>query len=174
MNQKKIIVIVGNSGSGKTTISQDIAKQCDFACLSEDQFVFDMNPGSLIERKARKQDREIGMQNLLSVLQNYLKNNKSVIIEGAFVDPPIYLQDLAKIAEKNNYIFIPIMLLVERKVSVKRKKKKPNGYIVPERIDAYLRQSADKLEYQKICSVIDTSKAKYNNVVLKIKELIGT
>ena len=168
---KKIIFIVGNSGAGKTTYAEELAKKYDFALLGEDNFVFKMNPGSMVKRVSRGNDRKIGMKNLNSVLENYIIEGISIVIEGAFVDGPLYLDDFLKIARKNNYDFCPIMLVVDRRKSIRRKKKK--GYVVPEVIDRRLREAALKLEYPEKCYVFDTGKQSLKKGLKEIEKIAG-
>ena len=165
-----MIFIVGNSGAGKSTLAEWLAKENDFALLGEDDFVFKMNPGSMVERVARSKDRKIGMKNMMSVLANYLDNGNNVVIEGAFVDGPVYLDDFAKIAKKYGYEFCPIMLIVSRKKSIRRKKKK--GYVVPEKIDQKLRKAAEDLGYTDKCIALDTGKYSLKRTKVELADLI--
>lgn len=85
MNKHKLILIVGSSGAGKTTLAEMLAKERDCAFLSEDDFIFTMNPKTMITRAPRKQDRVLGMKSLWASLQVYLRAGRSVVVEGALV-----------------------------------------------------------------------------------------
>jgi adenylate kinase family enzyme len=169
MAKKYMIVLVGWSGAGKSTLSHEFAKKHDFAKISEDDFVFHMNPRSFIKRTARSADRNIGMENMLLVLDNYIKNRKSIVIEGALVDGPTYLKDFENIAKENNYNFVPIMIIADRKNRRSRKKKK--GYVVPMKVDKKLIETAISLGYHEVDNIIDTTKLSVRKSLLTIEKI---
>ena len=171
--KKFLVVIVGWSGAGKTALAHELAKKHDFANIGEDSFVFDMNPKSLIKRVARVADRKIGTENMLLVLNNYMKNQKSIVVEGALVDGPIYLRDFEKIAEKNNYDFVPIMIIADEKIRRARKKKKIYNYVIPRKLDKRLIESAKLLKYDEISHVIDTTNLSMKKSLLLIEKILN-
>ena len=154
--QQKLIFIVGSSGAGKTTLSEMLAKKYDFALLSEDNFVFIMNPKTMITRRLHGDVRRQGMECLRESLQVYLRAGRSVVVEGAFADGPYYLRDYREMARKYNYAFIP--LLLDGNERKRRKRKKRQGYAIPQEVDSRLRCSAEQLGYLKECAIIDTTK----------------
>ncbi len=152
----KLVFIVGSSGAGKTTLSEMLAKEHDYALLSEDNFVFIMNPRTMITRRLHGDVRKQGMGCLWASLEVYLRTGRSVVVEGAFVDGPYYLRDFREMARKYNYAFIP--LLLDGNERKRRKRKKRQGYAVPQEVDSRLRCSAERLGYFKECVIIDTTK----------------
>ena len=153
---KKLVVIVAHSGAGKSTLSEMLARKNDYALLCEDDFVFAMNPASMVKRIPRKSDRIYGLNNLKMVLAVYLGTKKSVVIEGELVDGPFYLDDFRKMAEQYDFDFIPIMLVGDE--SKRRRRKIRKGYAVAKTVDARLRRGARKLGYPEECHQIDTTK----------------
>ena len=164
---KKLVVIVGHSGAGKTTLAEMLARKNDYALLCEDDFVFAMNPASMIKRIPRKSDRIYGLNNLKMVLGVYLGTKKSVVIEGALVDGPFYLDDFRKMAEKYDFDFIPVMLTGDE--GKRRRRKVRNGYAVTKTQDARLRREARKLGYPEECKQIDTTKQSLNKTFKKLQ-----
>ena len=126
MNRHKLILVVGSSGAGKTTLAEMLAKERDCAFLSEDDFIFTMNPKTMITRTPRRQDRALGMKSLWASLQVYLRAGRSVVVEGALVDDPYYLEDFRKLAEVYDYEFIS--LLLKGSVQKRRDRKIRQGY----------------------------------------------
>jgi len=171
MTKKFLITIVGWSGAGKTTLARELAKKHDFANISEDYFVFDMNPRSLIKRTARDVDRKIGMENMLLVLDNYMKNNKSIVVEGALVDGPVYLCDFEQIAKEHEYNFVSIMITADKKTRRNRKKKK-GGHVISSGLDRRLIKMAKTLGYTKIDNVIDTTSLSVKKSLSIIERII--
>ena len=167
-----LIVLVGHSGAGKTSLARELGEKYDFGVLSEDNFVFKMNPRSLVERVARQVDREIGMGALVRALEVYFEYKKTVILEGAFVDGPLYLRDFREMAQKSGYGFKSIMLTADRKQRVKRKKRK-NGHVISEVLDQRLRKAADDLGYREDSVEVDTTKQKLKQTLEKIEEILG-
>ncbi|MCR4753589.1 MAG: ATP-binding protein [Candidatus Saccharibacteria bacterium] len=149
--QRKLIFIVGSSGAGKTTLSEMLAKKYDFALLSEDNFVYIMNPKTMITRRLHGDVRRQGMECLRESLQVYLRAERSVVVEGAFVDGPYYLRDFREMARKYNYAFIPLLLDGDERK--RRKRKKRQGYAIPQEVDSRLKCSVEQLGYFKECFV---------------------
>lgn len=161
----KLVFIVGSSGAGKTTLSEMLAKEHDYALLSEDNFVFIMNPRTMITRRLHGDVRKQGMGCLWASLEVYLRAGRSVVVEGAFVDGPYYLRDFREVARKYDYIFVPILLDgSERK---RRKRKKRQGYAVPQEVDLRLKHSAERLGYYRECAMVDTTKYRTKERCLK-------
>ena len=154
--KKKFILILGSSGAGKTTLSNILARERDLAKLSEDDFVFSMNPRTMITRIPTKKDRILGLESLWASLEVYLKAGRSVVVEGAFVDGPYYLEDFEKLAKKYKYEFTPILL--KGSVEKRRERKLRKGWAMPRQLDLRLRRSAEQLGYPQKCDVIDTTK----------------
>ena len=148
--------MVGSSGAGKTTLAEMLAREQDFMLLSEDVFIFDMNPRTKIARRLRDGDRELGMGSLWTTLRMYLEAGRSVVVEGAFVDGPYYLNDFRKLASECGYEFVPILL--DGSARKRRKRKKRQGYAIPQEVDLRLRRSAERLGYWNDCAVVDTTK----------------
>lgn len=167
---KKLVVIVGQSGAGKSTLAEMLARKNDYALLCEDDFVFAMNPASMIKRVPRKSDRIYGLNNLKMVLAVYLGTKKSTVIEGALVDGPYYLDDFRQMAEKYEFDFIPIMLVGDD--AKRRRRKVRKGYAVTKTTDARLKREAKKLGYPDECKVIDTTKQSLKKTFDNLDKLV--
>ena len=152
----KLVLIVGSSGAGKTTLSEMLAKEYDYALLSEDNFVFSMNPRTMITRRLHGDVRKLGMECLWASGQTYLCAGRSVVVEGAFVDGPYYLANFRELAKERGCTFVPILL--DGSEYERRKRKKRQGYAVSREIDFRLRHSAEELGYLKEAAIIDTTR----------------
>ena len=89
------IYITGGPGSGKTFVSNTIAKRCNIGKLSLDEIVWDKY---YKEKTTRERDE---------TLHNFLCNNKSWIIEGTYFD---WLLDLFTKSDLIIFIQTNVML----------------------------------------------------------------
>ncbi|MBO4855726.1 AAA family ATPase [Candidatus Saccharibacteria bacterium] len=166
----QLIVLVGASGAGKTTLGKMIAEKCNYVHLGEDDFVFEMIPLALKQRKLGAGDREIGMRNLWSCIENCLKAGRSVVVEGALVDGPFYLDDFKELAVKHGAEYIPFLL--SGTVAKRRLRKLRQGYAVTREQDKRLRDRAKQLRYTEKCTVVDTTKLTKKRVFEQLMEKI--
>ena len=76
-----IIIVIGVSGSGKTTVSEQLAKTLNYEFQDADDF----HPFQNIEKMRQNipltdQDRQPWLQTLQDAIQQWLKQNKNVIL----------------------------------------------------------------------------------------------
>ena len=155
---RKLVVIVGHSGAGKTTLARMLAEKNDYALLSENDFVFQMNPASLQRKLRRDSDRIYGQNILKLALTVYLGTGRSTVVEGDFVGGPLYLDDFRQLAEKNDFQFVPVMLVGEE-LRRRRRRLRAGGFLpVSQAQDARMRREARKRGYPEECYQIDTTK----------------
>lgn len=171
IKSRNLILIVGYSGAGKTTIATKICQKYNLPLLSEDNFVFKMHPHTMITRVADGEARRFGMQNLFSVLENYMATDRSIVVEGALVDGPATLVDFQALAKAHHYNFVPIMLTAESKQRRKRKKRK-KGYVIPRKLDNRLIRAAESLKYNETCTIVDNTKLSEKKTLAAIEEII--
>ena len=166
----QLILFVGASGAGKTTLGKMVAEKCNYVWLGEDDFIFEMIPLARKQRRLGDGDREIGMRNLWVCIENCLKAGRSVVVEGALVDGPFYLDDIKELATKYKAEFIPYLL---GGAAVKRRLRKlRQGYAVTRAQDKRLRDRAVELGYTKKCTIVDTTKQSRRRVFEQLMQEI--
>src|SRR5688572_25585501 len=123
-----LVIINGYSASGKSTLSFKFAKKHDYALIIQDHFLFKMNPSSLKTKIPKPLNHEIARVNLLSVLENYMKYEQNILLEGALVSitdtDPMDVMDFIDLANKYNYTATIITLTASDKVRKNRQKKR--------------------------------------------------
>jgi cytidylate kinase len=165
----KVVIIRGYCGTGKSSVAKNIAKKNNFAFLEYDVFLWNMNTA----KKPSKFEYEITFQNFLSVLKNYLKTGKNIIIEGPLVprtgEDPFNLKKIISIIKKVNYKCQIIQLTANENVCVKRMKKR--NYIVPKwERDMFKRKHDESIQKNEI--IIDNSNLTIRQTINKIEKLL--
>lgn len=166
---KKMIIIRGYAGSGKTSVSTLLAEKHNFGLLREDVFFFAFNPHKPKDEK----DYQVTVENLLDCVENYMQTNEGIIIEGAFAPiykkNPIDLKSFAKLAKKYKYKLFELLFIADENVCYRRMKKR--GYVVKKLIYKKLKNKIDELKTNNEIT-IDTSKSSIKEVVRKIEDII--
>jgi predicted ABC-type ATPase len=165
----KLILIRGYSGSGKSTLAKSIANKHKFALLGHDSFLFDYHPFKLSGKEYK-----LANQNLFSCFKNYINKSYSIILEGVFSSTDKRINDIdinkfVKLAKKNKYKIIKILLLVNKSESYKRTKKR--GTPIAPSLFQKLKNSLDKTLYGDEF-VIDTTKLNKKDILKLIEKEI--
>jgi len=117
----KALIVRGYCGTGKSSVAKHIAKKNDFAFLEYDNFLWNMNT----TREPSKFEYEITFKNFLSVLKNYLKTKKNILIEGPLVprtnEDPFDIKKVISLIKKSNYECKIVQLTANEDICVKRR-----------------------------------------------------
>jgi dephospho-CoA kinase len=167
----KILVIRGYCGTGKSSVAKKIAKKNNYALLEYDNFLWNMNPVS----KPSKFEYEISFLNFLSVLKNYLKTKKNIVIEGPLVqrtkEDPFEIKKVISIIKRAKYNYKIVQLVANEIECIKRMKKR--NQIVSKR-EREMFKSKHNNSIQKNEIVIDNSKLSITQTINKIQKRIKT
>jgi len=170
-----LLIINGYPGTGKSTIASEFAKKNNFALINQDIFLFQLNAFS--ENKLiNHQEHLVTIKNIHDCLLNYMHLNKNIVLEGALVSisskDPINIIDFIKLGKKMGYKVVIITLIAEKKVRIKRQKKRK--YILPQKIDNKLCHAVSKIN-KKIDDeiIIDSSNYSIKTTLQKIEKIIS-
>ncbi len=165
----QVLIVRGYCGTGKSSVAKHIAKKNDFAFLEYDNFLWNMNT----TRKPSKFEYEITFKNFLSVLKNYLKTKKNILIEGPLVprtkEDPFDIKKVISIIKRANFECKIIQLTANEDVCVQRMKKR--NHVVPKwERDMFKKKHDDSIQKNEI--KIDTSSLTIQETINKIKKLL--
>lgn len=165
----KVLIIRGYCGSGKSAVSKYIANKYNFAFLEYDNFLWNMNQ----TKSPSKSEYEITFKNLLSVLKNYLKTNKNILIEGPLVprtkDDPFNLKKIVSVIKKSKHKPQIVQLIANDKVCVERMKKR--NHVVPKwERDMFKQKHDNSILRNEI--IIDTSNLNLKQAINNITKLL--
>jgi len=165
----KVIIVRGYCGTGKSSAAKAIVSKNDFAFLEYDNFLWNINAVN----KPVKSDYEITFTNFLTVLKNYLKTNRNILIEGPLVprtkDDPFDIKKLISIINKAGYKYKIIQLIASDRVCVRRMKKR--NHIVPKwERDMFMQKHDTTIQKEEI--VIDTSNLTIQQTINIIKRIL--
>lgn len=169
-----LLIVNGFAGTGKTTTTNLFAKKNNFAFISQDEFLFQLN-AYVKTRELSGKEHKVAIKNMHDCALNYMHQKRDIVIEGALVSiskkDPLDVRDFIKLGERMSYKVKVITFIADDKVRDERQKKRK--YTVGEKIDEKL-QSAIKIIDEKIKDeiVIDTSNYKVEEVIKKLEEII--
>ena len=171
----KLVILNGYSGSGKSTLAFKFAKEHDFALITQDHFLFRMNPSSLKTKQPTSSDHKISLLNLLSVTENYMKAGKDIVIEGALVSitdvDPMDISDFVNLAEKYSYAIKIITLVADEKVRKQRQRKR--GCVLKPHIDKKLVNASRSQAISRYNFQLDTSKLTIKKSLEELENIIN-
>ncbi|MCL1839429.1 zeta toxin family protein [Candidatus Saccharibacteria bacterium] len=174
--QPILLIIKGYAGAGKSALAFEYAKQEDFALIKQDTFVFELNPGSMIERIGRPTDAKYSFQNILSVMENYMATKKSIILEGALVVVekynPLDFKPILQLAKK--YGYQPILITLTAKERKRRRRQRKRGYRLPIELDRKLAKLADQPNIDLPNHIINTTKLNKKQVITATDKIVKT
>lgn len=164
---RKVIIIRGYCGSGKSSVAKHLAKKNEFAFLEYDNFLWNMNT----TKKPSKFEYEIAFRNFLSVLKNYLTTKKYILIEGPLVprtkDDPFEIKKVVSIIKNSNCELRIFQLIANETVCIQRMKKR--NHVVPKwERDMFKQKHDDSIQKNEI--VIDTSNLTLQQTVNNINK----
>lgn len=177
MSQKPILLIIkGYAGAGKSTLAFEYAKQYDFALIKQDTFIFELNPGSMLERIARAPDTASGFKNILSVIENYMVTQKPIILEGTLValekHDPLDFEPILELAKK--YEYQTVLITITAKERTRRWRQLKRRYRLPIDLDRKLADLADEHHLPLPNHIIDTTKMSKSETLVALHNVISS
>ncbi len=165
----KALIIRGYCGTGKSSVAKYLAGKNNLAYLEYDNFLWSMNATT----NPSKLEYEITFKNFLSVLSNYLKAPKDIIIEGPLVprslEDPFNIQKVIRIIKQANFNCLVVQLIAEDDVCVQRMKIRK--HVVPKKERDMFKKKHDT-SIQKDELIIDTSNLTIRQTINKIENLL--
>ncbi|MDD2889341.1 MAG: zeta toxin family protein [bacterium] len=128
--KKRIFIIAGANGTGKTTISKDLLKDFDLKFLNADEIAKSISSDNVDLSNIRLKAGKI----FLSKLHNYIKQGISIALETTLAGK--YIENIIPEAKQNGYIISIIYFFVDSpEVSIDRIqiRVKNGGHFVPEK-----------------------------------------
>jgi len=107
-NQKRVYIISGPAGVGKSTVAQALAEQLTHSAYISGQQILQMHSKGLKGLRKRKQDSVLLWYNILSLTKNFLMFNIDTVID--FVTLPNEAMWLKK-QLKNEFVEISYIVL---------------------------------------------------------------
>ena len=169
-----LLIINGYAGAGKSTVARTFAEKNNFALISQDDFLFNLNAFDG-HKELTPEDHTVAIKNMHDCVLNYMHLNRNIVVEGALVSisqkDPLDLRDFIKLGHTLNYQVKIVTLIADHQVCLERQKKR--HYIIPTPIDKKLHQALSEID-QKIDNeiVIDTSKNSVANIVTQIERIV--
>ena len=143
--------------------------------ITQDHFLFRMNPSSLKTKQPTSYDHKIALQNLLSVTENYIKAGKDIIIEGALVsitdNDPTNIDDFVQLAGEYGYLIKIITLVADENVRKRRQKKR--GCVLKPHIDKKLVNASKNQTVASYNYQLDTSKLTIKKSLEELEKIIN-
>ncbi len=172
----KLVIINGYAGAGKSTAAKLFANKYRYAIIVQDYFLFHMNSANLKDPDLTPEDHKIAVSNKHQVIENYMKINRNIVLEGALVSisgqDQLDLRDYVKLAKKYSYTTQVVTLIAEEKIRIKRQKKKK--HVVPKHIDKMLRDATHGINDLVGGAVtIDTTKLSRKRMLGELERVVG-
>lgn len=165
--EKKLIIINGVMGVGKTTISKMLYKELAYSFWLDGDNCQIMNPFIVDE-----ENKEMSLDNISYILNSYLRNSKSkyVIFNWVIHTDEIMGEILRRVDTSNTKVY-KITLMASNETLVSRIKEDIKNGLRNE--DNIARSLARLPLYEKMDTIkIDTTNKELFDIVKEIKELI--
>ncbi len=117
---KKLILVCGLSGSGKTTIAKELSKKLNIACLHKDEIkevLYDSMEGKTL--KDSKKFGVVSMNILFSLIEAKAKNGVDIIAEAPFTFEEDF-DFFAKINRDNGTEIFSVICEIDEEERIKR------------------------------------------------------
>ncbi|OPX44644.1 AAA family ATPase [Clostridium thermobutyricum] len=165
---KKLIIINGVMGVGKTTISKKLYKELEDSFWLDGDNCWIMNPFKVTE-----ENKKMVLENITFILNNFISNsNSKYIIFNWVIHTDEIMEDIIKNLKADNVEIYKITLMCSKENLLERILKDIKLGI---RDEENIKRSLDKYElYQLMDTIkIDTTNKEVNEIVLKIKDVIS-
>lgn len=165
---KKLIIINGVMGVGKTTISKKLYKELEDSFWLDGDNCWIMNPFKVTE-----ENKKMVLENITFILNNFISNsNSKYIIFNWVIHTDEIMEDIIKNLKADNVEIYKITLMCSKENLLERILKDIKLGI---RDEENIKRSLDKYElYQLMDTIkIDTTNKEVNEIVLKIKDVIN-
>lgn len=165
---KKLILIGGTMGVGKTTVSQELMKELDHSVFLDGDWCWNMHPFVVND-----ETKEMVMDNICYVLNNFIHcHSYDNIIFCWVMHEQMIIDNLLKRLDTKECEVYCISLVCSLEQLTKQIQ---NDIDLKIREKDVLERSLNRLSlYQSLNTIkIDTSNLKINEIILKIKEVIS-
>ena len=165
---KKLILIGGTMGVGKTTVSQKLMKELDHSVFLDGDWCWNMHPFVVND-----ETKEMVMDNICYVLNNFIHcHSYDNIIFCWVMHEQMIIDNLLKRLDTKECEVYCISLVCSLEQLTKQIQ---NDIDLKIREKDVLERSLNRLSlYQSLNNIkIDTSNLKINEIILKIKEVIS-
>lgn len=166
--KKKLIIINGVMGVGKTTISKKLYKEIEGSFWLDGDNCWIMNPFKVTE-----ENKKMVLENITFILNNFISNsNSKYIIFNWVIHTDEIMEDIIKKLNTSNLDIYKITLMCSKENLLERISKDIKLGI---RDEENIKRSLDKYELYKSMNTIkiDTTNKNINEIILKIKDVIS-
>lgn len=165
--EKKLIIINGVMGVGKTTISKALYKKLDNSFWLDGDNCWMMNPFEVTD-----ENKFMVLDNISYILNNFIKNSKSkYIIFNWVIHTEDIMKDILNKIDSSNVDVYKITLMCSKENLINRINKDIKLGL---RYEDNIKRSLDRLElYNKMDTIkIDTSNKSIEDIVDEIKVIL--
>lgn len=168
---KKLVIIQGYSGAGKTTIARSLARKYRIPVVEYDMFLFGLHPfGS---SRLRKKEYDASQAHLKSAVTYYMKEGRMLILEGALMSinaklNTFKLEDFFVLAKKYKYRVEHILLVSDKKVAKERMMSR--GTVVKSKSYDKIVKQVNKYKKSHV-HVLDTTHLTKRQVLNRVEKL---
>ena len=171
---KKLIIVHGYSGAGKSWVSYEFAKENNYAWISQDRFLFHMFPASNKTGDNTKVHHKVVIDNLKAVLSTYMDADYNIVLEGALVsiwhEDPLNPLEFVKLAKKKGYEVIAVKFSASDRKRIARRRKRELK--MPKEVDTSLKDAADALAEKLGSKELDTTKMSKKKSLAAFTDLV--
>ena len=161
-NKKKLTIITGPAGVGKSTISNILAEQSKKSALIEGDDIYHLVKGGYISAWNDNNHLEVFWQNVISLIENFLNKDYEVIFNYI-----VNKDNIKMLKERFKDVEIKyVVLLTDEKTIIERDKSRPLENQMHERVIILLNSFKNQNINDKY--ILDTSNLSINDTVKEI------